>query len=61
MRLCAIQEGSLDGYRRLSRWAVAEFSRVADAVATNARGWGLTPGTLDEQLASGEASRFTGC
>jgi len=43
---------SMDEYRRLSGLAVAEFRRVADAVATSARGRGLTPDKLDELLAS---------
>jgi antitoxin Phd len=43
---------SMDEYRRLSGLAVAEFRRVADAVATSARSRGLTPEKLDELLAS---------
>jgi antitoxin Phd len=43
---------SMDEYRRLSGLAVAEFRRVADALATSARGRGLTPEKLDELLAS---------
>ena len=43
---------SMDEYRRLSGLAVAEFRRVADAVASSTRGRGLTPGKLDELLAS---------